>query len=50
MDDQCADRLGLKVKTVEDVAAQVLIGLEELRGMFTTMSEGKTHGVQHPAR
>jgi putative nucleotidyltransferase with HDIG domain len=50
LNDDCADRLGLKVKTVEDVAAQVMIGLEELRGMFTTMSEGKTHGVQHTAR
>ena len=49
-DDACAERLGLKIKTVEDVAVHVMEGLEELRGMFTTMSEGKTNGVQHPAR
>ncbi len=41
LNEQSAVRLGLEEKMVEGVTAQVVTGLEELRGMFTPAPAGK---------
>ncbi len=50
LDEDAAGRLGLNVRIAEDVAAKVMIGLQELKALFTPSTEGNTHGVQHSAR
>jgi len=50
LDESAATRLRLKSTIAEDVVARVMVGLEDLKDMFTAKPEGKSHGVQHPAR
>ena len=50
LDEDAAARLDLKAGDADEAAAQVMIGLEELLQVFTPNPEGKSDGVQHPAR
>ena len=50
LDEDAAARLDLKAGDADEAAAQVMTGLEELLQVFTPNPEGKSNGVQHPAR
>jgi putative nucleotidyltransferase with HDIG domain len=50
LDKSASDRLGLGVGIAEKVGAQVMLAVNELDSMFSTVREGESNGVQHPTR
>jgi putative nucleotidyltransferase with HDIG domain len=50
LNQDAATRLRVNVGTAEDVVLKVTHGLEELQALFEPATEGRRHGVQHPAR
>jgi len=50
LDEAANDRLGISVGMAEDVVLRVMLGIDELRGMFMTSTEGEPNGVQHSTR
>ena len=50
LDKSASERLGLGVGIAEKVGAQVMIAVNELDSMFSTVREGEGNGVQHSSR
>ena len=50
LDKSASERLGLGVGIAEKVGAQIMVAVNELDSMFSTVREGESNGVQHSAR
>ncbi len=45
LDEKASERLGTRVGVAEDVILQVMLGLDDIKGMFSPTKEGEPHGV-----
>ena len=50
LDEKASERLGVGSGVAEDVILKVMMGMDELKDMFKTSTEGEPHGVKHPTR
>jgi putative nucleotidyltransferase with HDIG domain len=45
LNEEANERLGTRVGVAEDVILQVMLGLDDIKGMFSSNKEGEPHGV-----